>query len=82
MRVAAHGVDAERAAVGQVVRRAADAGASEVLVDLVTDPREPQVARQRAFGELLSLLDRRAPAPPAPRHARHRRDLAWPAHAA
>lgn len=64
-RVAAEGVDAERADVARVARRAARLGASAVLTDLVIDPREPQVARQRAFGELLSFLStqRRRPQP-------------------
>ncbi len=80
-RVAAEGVDTDRAAVSKVVRRAARLGADHVLTDLVIDPREPSVARQRAFGELLAYLarDRRRPTgtDEAPR-----RDAAWPAHAA
>jgi len=55
-RIAAEGVDAERADVARVARRAARLGASSVLTDVVLDPREPQVARQRAFGELASFL--------------------------
>ncbi len=57
-RVAADGVDVDRAAVGRVVRQAASLGASPVLVDVVIDPSEPPIARQRAFGDLLALLDR------------------------
>jgi len=80
-RVATQGVDCDRPAVAQVARRAARLGASSVLTDVLLDPREPGVARQRAFGELLVLLsrgpsERRSPAVTAPRaHA-------WPAHAA
>lgn len=80
-RVAAEGVDSDRTAVGTVVRRAAHLGADHVLTDLVIDPREPAVARQRAFGELLVFLGRahsRATAQPDT----ERRDYAWPAHAA
>lgn len=79
-RVAADGVDIDRTAVTRVVRRAARLGADTVLTDIVLDPREPGVARQRAFGELLALLGREphrpdTPVEPTPRHA-------WPAHAA
>jgi hypothetical protein len=49
-------VDADRALVVQVVRAATAAGASPVLADVVTDPREPEVARQRALGTLLAHL--------------------------
>jgi hypothetical protein len=81
-RVATHGVDSERGAVSRVVRRAATLGADPVLTDIVVDPREPAVARQRAFGELLSILGRRpaAPASTTPQASEH--DVAWPAHAA
>ena len=81
-RVAAQGVDCDRAAVTQVVRRAAGLGASSVLTDVVLDPREPGVARQRAFGQLLTLLGRepRTPEGTEPDTARGRH--AWPAHAA
>lgn len=80
-RVAEHGVDSERVAVSRLVRQARRHGVDDVLVDVVTDPREPSVARQRAFGELLSALRRPRPAPrTAPEGTRH--DVAWPAHAA
>ncbi len=57
-RVAAEGVDSDRTAVSQLVRRAAHLGAPSVITDLVIDPREPGVARQRAFGEVLAFLGR------------------------
>jgi hypothetical protein len=57
-RVAEGGVDVDRAGVSRVVRRAASLGASPVLIDVVTDPFAPPVARQRAFGALLALVDR------------------------
>jgi hypothetical protein len=88
-RVAAEGVDAHRSAVSQVVRGAARHGAPSVLTDLVIDPREPSVARVRAFGELLVFLgrDRRSDEALAadrsqPDTQPERRDIAWHAHAA
>ena len=82
LRVATHGVDSERGAVSRVVRHATQLGVDPVLADIVVDPREPWVARQRAFGELLSFLGRRpAPTAPTSTDASHR-DVAWPAHAA
>jgi hypothetical protein len=51
-----------------------------VLTDIVVDPREPYVARQRAFGEIVTGLararrDRTRSAEPRP-------DVTWQAHAA
>lgn len=80
-RVAAEGVDSDRSAVTAVVRRAARLGASPVLADIVIDPREPFVARQRAFGELLAFLGRDHRDQPAPQEGSSRR-VTWPAHAA
>lgn len=80
-RVAAEGVDSDRTAVSKVVRRAARLGADHVLTDLVIDPREPRVARQRAFGELLVFLGREDHRPTSDDDV-DRRDVAWPAHAA
>ena len=57
-RVAAEGVDSDRTTVSQLVRRAAHLGAPSVITDIVIDPREPGVARQRAFGEVLAFLGR------------------------
>lgn len=84
-RVAAEGVDADRSAVSQVVRTAARQGAPSVLTDLVIDPREPGVARQRAFGQLLTFLGRSRTLDEAPADEptdRHHGGVAWPAHAA
>jgi hypothetical protein len=58
LQAAEHGVDADRALVVEVVRAASAAGAPSVLADVVTDPREPGVARQRALGSLLAHLVR------------------------
>lgn len=82
-RVAAEGVDVDRPAVASVVRRAARLGASPVLTDVVLDPREPRVARQRAFGALLTVVDRKPPRTPAAGGTdAPDQDVAWPAHAA
>jgi hypothetical protein len=80
LRVATHGVDSERGAVSTLVRQARRAGLDPVLSDVVVDPRESFVARQRAFGEIVTGLarasrDRTRSAQPLP-------DVAWPAHAA
>jgi hypothetical protein len=81
-RVAAQGVDCDRAAVAQVARRAERLGASSVLTDVVLDPREPGVARQRAFGQLLTLLAREPRTPQGTEPDTSRQGHAWPAHAA
>jgi hypothetical protein len=44
------------AAVRQVVRSARMAGLSAVLIGVLADPREPEVARLRAFGRLAGSL--------------------------
>jgi hypothetical protein len=79
-RVATHGVDTDRGAVSSLVRQARRAGIDPVLTDIVVDPREPYVARQRAFGEIVTGLararrDRTRSAEPRP-------DVTWQAHAA
>jgi hypothetical protein len=43
-------------AVRQVVRTARAQGLRPVLVDLLADPRQPDVARLRAFGRIAQLL--------------------------
>lgn len=80
LRVATHGVDSERGAVSALVRQARQVGLDPVITDIVTDPREPFVARQRAFGEIVSGLARPRRATTRPQEPRH--DVAWPAHAA
>jgi hypothetical protein len=44
------------AAVRDVVRSARAHGISSVLVDVLADPRQPEVARQRAFGMVVSTM--------------------------
>jgi hypothetical protein len=79
-RVAEHGVDVDRALVVEVVRAASVTGAPAVLADVVTDPREPAVARQRALGSLLAHLARHHESLPVEGTAS--RSSTWPAHAA
>jgi hypothetical protein len=43
-------------AVRQVVRTARAQGLPPVLVDVLADPRQPDVARMRAFGRVASML--------------------------
>jgi hypothetical protein len=76
---AEHGVDVDRALVVQVVRAATRSGAPSVLGDVVTDPREPAVARERALGALLTHLVHHSSDPTTPQ-AQPR--SAWPVHAA
>jgi len=80
LRVATHGVDSERRAVSTLVRQARRAGLDPVLSDVVVDPREPYVARQRAFGEIVTGLTRARR--DRTRSAQPRPDVAWQAHAA
>jgi hypothetical protein len=53
------------AAVHQVVRTARAHGLSAVLVDVLADPRQPDVARLRAFGRIAASLDAVATSPAA-----------------
>jgi hypothetical protein len=76
---AEHGVDVDRALVVQVVRAATQSGAPSVLADVVTDPREPGVARERALGALLTHLVHHTAEPTEP--VSHERS-AWPVRAA
>ena len=59
------GFAGHEAAVREVVRAARIARLSTVLVDVLADPREPEVARLRAFGRLSARLALRKDVPPA-----------------
>jgi ABC-type sugar transport system substrate-binding protein len=54
--LASNGFAGHDAAVRDVVRSARAYGIPSVLVDVLVDPREPEVARQRAFGMIASAL--------------------------
>jgi hypothetical protein len=50
------GIGRHEVSVRQVVRWARAAGVSSVAVDILADPREPEVARLRAFGQVAGAL--------------------------
>jgi hypothetical protein len=50
------GFEGHEVAVRQVVRSARIAGVSRILVDVLADPTEPEVARMRAFGRIAAAL--------------------------
>lgn len=57
--VADRGVASANAALGRILRAAAAANVSHFVTDVLLDPREPEVARQRAFGAVLVALQNR-----------------------
>jgi hypothetical protein len=63
--VAHQGVAAANADLGQLLRAAASVGVSHHVTDVLLDPREPEVARQRAFGLVAVALGRTASMRPA-----------------
>lgn len=54
----AHGFAGRDAAVRNVVRSARVAGLSPVLIAVLAEPAEPEVARMRAFGTIAAQLSR------------------------
>jgi hypothetical protein len=54
--VAQDGVEAHRAELLSVGREARARGVSPVLVDVLLDASQPEVARQRAFGAVAAAL--------------------------
>jgi hypothetical protein len=58
--VAHQGVAAANADLGQLLRAAASVGVSHHVTDVLLDPREPEVARQRAFGVVTVALGQHA----------------------
>ncbi len=64
--IESHGLVGHESAIDAVCRAARTAGLSPVLVDVLADPHQPEVARVRAFGMLTArLAGRRAPVPTA-----------------
>lgn len=61
--LAAHGFAGHDAAIHAVVESARGAGLSPVLIAVLADPTEPELARLRAFGRLALALtaERRDP---------------------
>ncbi len=71
LRVDAEGVDADRPMLAAIARRGRALGVSETLLDILTDPREPEVARERALGRVMARVgatDRAQAAAPQPQH--------------
>jgi hypothetical protein len=56
------GFEGREPSIRRVARSARAAGVSPILVDVLADPSEPEVARLRAFGLIATAL---AAAPPA-----------------
>lgn len=73
----AHGFVGHDTAIDAVSRSARAAGLSPVLIDVLTDPTQPEIARLRAFGMLASRLvngpSRIVPEPDRGARRRHRR---------
>ena len=67
--LASDGFVGHEAAVRQVVRAARAHGVSAVLTAVLADPRQPEVARLRAFGRIAARSPRSTPARPAARPA-------------
>ena len=61
--LASDGLGGHERAVRAVVREARAYGVSPALVSILADPREPEVARLRAFGRIAVALDARHTAP-------------------
>jgi hypothetical protein len=62
------GFAGQEAAVRQVVRSARALGLSRVVVDVLADPDEPEVARLRAFGRVAVQLSAAEPTTPPAVH--------------
>lgn len=57
--LACDGVGGHEDAVRQVILVGREAGVSPILVAVLADPHEPEVARLRAFGHIAAALARR-----------------------
>lgn len=51
-----HGIAANETAVAMMVERARNAGVNPVLLAVLSDVTEPEVARARAFGKIATTL--------------------------
>ena len=54
--LASDGIAGHEPAVRDVVRAARRAAVSTVLTDILADPRQPEVARLRAYGRIAARL--------------------------
>ena len=65
--LASGGFAGHDAAIRSIVHAARARGLCPVLVGILADPREPEVARLRAFGRIAVAISRRPAATMAPR---------------
>ena len=65
-RLATHGPAALDSELGRLIRDARRHGVTPLLVTILVDPTQPDVARQRAFGRILAELERPRETPPHP----------------
>lgn len=60
--IATHGIGANETAVAMVVRRASTTGVDPVLLSVLSDVTQPEIARERAFGSIATALAATRPA--------------------
>ena len=66
-----HGIDANETAVSMVVDRAWIAGVDPVLLSVLSDVTQPEIARDRAFGMIATALAAAGPAISDPNPSEH-----------
>jgi hypothetical protein len=74
-----HGIGANETAVSMVVDRASIAGVDPVLLSVLSDVTQPEIARDRAFGRIATALAAAGPATLDPRPGEHGRHPAMAA---
>ncbi len=67
-RLATHGPAALQSELRRLIRDARRHGVTPLLVTILADPAQPDVARQRAFGRILAELERPHETHPHPAH--------------
>jgi hypothetical protein len=67
-RLATHGPAALQGELCRLVRDALRHGVTPLLVAILADPRQPDVARERAFGRIVTELERVQKTRPQPTH--------------
>jgi hypothetical protein len=71
-----HGISANETAVAMVVHRASTAGVEPVLLSVLSDVTQPEIARDRAFGMIATALASPATSDLNPREHSQRQALA------
>ena len=66
-----HGIGANEAAVAMVVDRAWNASVDPVLLSVLSDVTQPEIARDRAFGMIATALAAAGPATADPNPRQH-----------